>query len=805
MKLIQSGHKNAKIVVVGEAPGEREESSGLPFVGGSGQLLDQMFERTGLDRGQMFLTNVCHVRPPANKFEWFYTKAGIPHYAQGVVQLKKDIQEIRPNLVIALGTNPLRAVTSKVGIEKWRGSILESKLVPGVKVIGTFHPAAIMRTYDYKAVAEFDLARCAEQAEFPDIRIPVRKHILDPAPGYRAMLVDELLSASWLAVDIECWLNDKGEWELACCGFSDRPDRSVVIPASSVGGLHDIRILCESPVRKVFQNGMFDVTVLRSSGIYVANFAWDTMLAHHALFAECASGSDELSSMARKKRSAAIQKGLAFQASIYTLEPFYKDDGKQIGHGDLQAYWLYNGKDCTTTREIRDVQDREIESFGVREVFDREMALVTPLMTASNRGFKIDTVYREELKSEYLTKVTNLQALLNKLCGRSVNVKSPIDMKWLLYEKLGFKPKYNKGSKNPTADKDAINEFAGRSNRPELHTILAIREFRDFIERYISARLDSDGRMRCSFDVTGTRSGRLSSRASLSGSGTNLHTIPARKKEGAKLRRMFIADEGKIFVYPDYKQAEAWVVAFEARCEGLIELFTDPTRDVHRENASRIFGKPLVGITTEERYLAKRVVHASNYGMGPDRLVELVAEDAATTGIRIDRREAAALMDKYFMLYPEIKENFWRQVEMELRRSRTLTTFFGRKRTFYGRFDDKLLREAYSYKPQSTVGDLGNEATIRAFAAIDETSPTCLNREWGGQYLVSVHDSILFQCNRESVHEVAKQLQSSMTIPITINGRTFTIPTDCQVGYNWAKQSPENPRGLVDIEKWDGN
>lgn len=808
MKLIQAGHKNASIVVVGEAPGENEARSGIPFIGGSGQLLDRMLERVGIRRGDVFLTNVCHTRPPGNRFEWFYTKDGMPHYVHGIVQLKADITEIRPNLVIALGTHPLRALTNKIGIEKWRGSVLESKLVPGTKVIGTFHPAAILRTYDYKAVAEFDLARCAEQSAYPDIRLPAREYLLNPPPAERAAVVAEMLKAKWLSVDIECVYDETAKaWRLSCVGFSDRADRSLVIPVSASGGLHDIRVLCESPVPKVFQNGMFDTTVLRDNGIFVCNYAWDTMYAHHALFAECASGGDEMSAMARKKRSAAIQKGLAFQASIYTLEPFYKDDGKvwkdpSIG---IKEFWLYNGKDAAVTMECRDVQERELNDFGVRQVFDREMALVAPLMTAMRRGFRIDLDYRERLKTDYEQQVTNLQKILDNLCGRSVNVKSSIDMKWLLYEKLGFKPKYNKGSKNPTADKDAINEFAGKSSHPALLTILKIRERRDFIERYISASLDSDGRMRCSFDITGTRSGRLSSRQSLSGSGTNLHTIPARKKEGARLRQMFVADEGKIFIYPDYKQAEAWIVAFLARCEGLIELFTDPTRDVHKENASRIFQKPLSEVTAEERYLAKRVVHASNYGMGPARLVELVAEDAPTTGIRVNYREAEDLMAKYFMLYPEIKEVFWRGVEDQLRRSRTLNTPFGRKRTFYSRWDDKLLREAYSYIPQSTVGDLGNEATIRTFAAVDEESPTCEDRSWGGQYLISVHDSILFQCNVGSLRPVAERIQQCMRIPITIHGRTFEIPTDCQVGYNWAKRSEENPNGLVDIEKWTEN
>src|SRR5690606_34327126 len=155
---------------------------------------------------------------------------------------------------------------------------------------------------------------------------------------------------------------------------------------------------------------------------------------------------------------------------------------------------------------------------------------------------------------------------------------------------------------------------------------------------------------------------------SLDGTGTNMQNQPE------ELRSMYVADDGHIFIYPDYSQAEARVVAYLARCEPLIELFENPERDIHTENASRIFGCKTIklvkdggDVTDVMRYLAKKVVHASNYGMGPKRLVEVVNEDSATTGIKLTLREATELMDRYFLLYPQIKENFWREVEQELR------------------------------------------------------------------------------------------------------------------------------------------
>ena len=93
-KLILAGIRNADIVVVGDAPSTSDIRSGQPFSGGAGMVLDKMLSRVGIGRHECFLTNLCHVQPPGNDFEWFYKKANMLHYIQGVVQLKKDLEEI---------------------------------------------------------------------------------------------------------------------------------------------------------------------------------------------------------------------------------------------------------------------------------------------------------------------------------------------------------------------------------------------------------------------------------------------------------------------------------------------------------------------------------------------------------------------------------------------------------------------------------------------------------------------------------------------------------------------------------------
>lgn len=809
MRLIQEGPRNARIVLVGEAPGEHEDREGRPFVGSAGHILDKILDRAGIRRSECFVTNVCHHRPPKNKFEWFFTKDGQPHLLRGMLQLKKDLLEIKPNLVVALGAQPLKVLTGKHPISDWRGSLLPSGLAAGLKTIGTFHPAGIMRQWDYKAIAEFDMIRAKQESEFPEIRYPQRTlylpdNIIARRNGtewehteatYDAEAIAyEMSQAEVLSLDIETFMTDNG-WRLACIGFSDRPDRALVIKATP-GTMPTIRMVCEAPNKKVMQNGAFDYSVLYDEGITIPNFWWDTMLAHHTLYAESSGGGDETATLLGKKRTAGFAKGLAFQTSIYTREPYYKMDGKAWKEtSDLPMFWRYNALDAAVTREIQIVQEKELAEFGVAGVFHEAMSLLPYALEATRTGILIDTKVREEMKVEAQNKVDNLQAFVNKIAGESINVKSNPQMVALLYDKLKL-PKRHGKSGGLTANKDVLVELGHKTQNPVLHSIIQLRQQRDVIERYLNANIGSDLRMRCSFDLTGTRSGRLSSRQSLDGTGTNLQNIPS------DLRRMFVSDPGTVFVYRDYSQAEARVVAYLARCEGLIELFEDSTRDVHTENAARIFGKsPAVleknggPVTSVERYLAKRVIHASNYGMEAKRLVEVVNEDAATTGVRIVLSDAKRLIEKYFLLFPEIQQNFWREVEVELRHTRTLSTPFGWRRAFYGRWDDKLLREAYSFIPQSTVGHLARIAWRRI------SDRLVAHPLWGAEVLLNVHDSILVQCDEGVVHEVVHAMKQEMDISMTLGDYTFKIPTDCQVGYNWGPHDAEtNPRGL---KEWD--
>ena len=787
MRLIQSGPRTAKIVCVGEAPGANEDEKGKPFVGASGDDLNGYLANIGLRRAsydakrpdydqedQVFVTNVVHARPPNNKFDAFLKPPSM-HLLQGILQLKKDLEEIKPNLVIAFGDVPLRFLTNKHGIGKYRGSILESALVKGQKVIATFHPASVFRVYENKALIQLDMKRIAEEMTFPEIRLPERKIYIwgmhDLFDVDLPTIAAEMYRAEWLSVDIETD-PDRVPHELICVGFSGRPDRALVVPKGSPGGWELITRLCASPARKCGQNaGPYDKVVLEDNGIPLNNFAWDIMYSHHALLME-ASGDEVKDLQGARKSVTPLRKGLGFQVSIYTREPYYKDDGKawrKKSIPDIKEFYRYCGKDSACAGEIRIVHDKELDAFGVRHVFEHEMSLLPMLSRMTRRGVKIDLPARHYMRQQYETEIVNLNKFFEKETGSALNVKSHTQMHKLLYETLGLPVKYHRVSKRPTADKDAIIELAAKHQHPVLMAILEIRKRRDLIERYLDAKVDVDGRMRCLFDPSGTRTGRLASRANIYGSGTNLQNIPP------KLRRMFVADPGKVFFYVDLSQAEARVVAWLARCESLIELFTSG-RDIHKENAIRFFGE----YKPEKRISVKRIVHGSNYGEGPDRIVQVAAAD----GIKLVRQEVVMGQEAYFMLYPEIKENWWADIRRDLK-YRVLTTPLGWKRQFYGRWDSvKFFNEALAFQPQCTVGILA-EIGMLAADKVEEA-----------EILLNTHDAILGQCDEGRADIVVPAIIQAMQVPLKIHGRELVIPADAQIGKNWGEVSADNPDGL---------
>lgn len=324
-----SGPSPAKIAIIGEAPGESEESQGVPFIGYSGKLLDDMLSHAGIDRADCFLTNVLFTRPPSNKIESFCVKRTEPgaltemppllagrylkdDFRPELERLFGELRACRPNLIILLGNTACWAVLQKTYISKIRGTIVESRFG---KCLPTYHPAAITRQWDLRPIVMADLIKAKLEMDYPEIRRPRREIIIDPTfPEIRAF-IERCVSARVLAVDIET-----RSGQITCIGFARSREEALVIPfvddrkpgrsywPSAVEELkawNYVKELLGLPQPKVLQNGLYDVQYLRKMKLHIHNQLHDSMILHHAMHPE-------------------MLKGLGFLGSIYTLESSWK-------------------------------------------------------------------------------------------------------------------------------------------------------------------------------------------------------------------------------------------------------------------------------------------------------------------------------------------------------------------------------------------------------------------------------------------------------------------------------------------------
>lgn len=339
------GPEDAKILLVGEAPGADEHEQRRPFIGRSGDLLTNVLERNGLSRAQVRLANLCHYRPYDNKFE---NLLGSVALKQGVEQLHAWIKEHRPVVIVPLGAWPLRFLTGKDGIMKWRGSILSYINDDTIKVIPTVHPAAVLRKRDLYPTFDIDMKRIVEDSQFREKRLPQREYILDPRGLELEKWTHELEKAPIISCDIE---TVKSSSHILCVGFSPDPSVGVVITPSHAPGHIAIQRILMAKNRKVFQNGTFDTIQMINLNGYQFNdsafelarpYYWDTMIAQHVQAPE-------------------LPRALDYLTSVYTREPYYKSTGRGNIPGDQKAWsakqnreelYEYNAKDaCVTDRK----------------------------------------------------------------------------------------------------------------------------------------------------------------------------------------------------------------------------------------------------------------------------------------------------------------------------------------------------------------------------------------------------------------------------------------------------------------------
>lgn len=300
------GSKDAKIALIGEAPGETELRLGRPFVGPAGSVLENCLHAAGLIRGDCYITNVIKVHPIKNNISPFFhpEKATFTDLGkQHVTQLYEELKDVRANVLVPLGGCALAAVAGLKGITKYRGYVVQAvDALGGRKCVPAIHPASALRgDYISRYYIAGDLRKAKLESDVPEIVRPIRQLIYDPQLSVAEALrwIEHFRQAKQISFDIEVM-----NYEVSCISLSDDPSFAVSIPfydvswsiAEEATVWRALAGVLEDPtIHKITQNGIFDIHFLRYKyGICIR--AWDdatkrplmddTMVGHSIVYPE---------------------------------------------------------------------------------------------------------------------------------------------------------------------------------------------------------------------------------------------------------------------------------------------------------------------------------------------------------------------------------------------------------------------------------------------------------------------------------------------------------------------------------------
>lgn len=741
------GPEDADLIIVGEAPGQKEVQTGKPFSGPSGQLLNMVLKHHGIDREKVFVTNVALCHPPyegGNK-----SVAPPPAVIKACwPRLKAEIDNHPKARILALGNTAARTILDdRNGILSLRtGPPKRSRYFPDQLVVATIHPAACLRIGDHFPSLVTDVGKLKVDL-WKDWQEPRYKVFDNEAEVLQVLkLIEERFDT--IALDIEVGVDKDADFshpdELLCIGLSYKEDTAVVLAGPVFDSRRVRAVLADLLEHKtvICHNGKYDIQVLMRLGIISKpNLNFDTMLASYVL--------DERPGV----------HGLKYLATeILGAPPYAEEIKRYLGPKDSYSVipkpvlYRYNAYDVALTFNLFEHFSRQLEKEGHRDTHDFLVDAANALMIVERDGVKIDLKYLDELTESYLSGLEGLEENLRKWVA---NPRSPKQVKEALYD-LGFRVEStNEETLRALVERTGYNTEA----REFLDLMLEHRREQKLYGTYIKGtrkRLVS-GRVYPTFLLHGTTTGRLACR------NPNLQNVPRE----SKIRKLFVPEEGNVFVQADYSQAELRVIAVLSEDKYLLEVLGDPARDIHGEVATQFYG---TGWTKEQRIRAKAVVFGLAYGR---------EEYSLANEFKISITEARHYMDTFFQQIPGVVA--WRdQIRKTALTGGILRSPFGRERRFHLITKDNqkdIVKEALAFLPQSTASDICLGALRRLVV------------DYKLAVRIPVHDSLLVECRREVADQVAEQMTYVMEQEADEMFARGRVPfrVDVSIGNNWGE------------------
>lgn len=769
MTMKPEGPEQSNILIVVDCPTLRDVTAGKAFAGYNGQEFDRMLQEAGILRTSIRITYLYPDMVPKDDLAsfmpvkrgtvtedciYYQKRACKPELLAGLEALKSEIESCNPNLIIAVGNISLWALTGKLGISKWRGSMLTTSdllNIPSRKVIGVYPPSSVMAQWSLRPIVVRDLRRCFAQSTTSEYTIPDYKFIIRPTYDQVTRTLDMLLARvmagpTKLSVDIETRAG-----HTACTGIAWSRTEALCVPHMSVDSIDGYwtldqeayiiwklyKLLTHKNAVVVGQNFIYDTQYFQRHFLFAPNLQFDTMTGQHSCFST-------------------MDKGLDFLSSMYCdYHVYWKDEGKLWNPKlhDEDTYWTYNCKDCVVTYEIAEVEERTISQMGLKEVNQFQQDLFWPVLQSMNDGVRVDKNVRASFKRHYEQEMAGHINWIEGILGHPFNPKSPKQMSNLFYVDLGQKKVISRKTGSASCDDKALTKIKEREPilAELIDHILAYRSLGVMLSTFIEAKLDTDDRMRCSYQIPGAETYRFKSRENAFGSGTNLQNQPA------ELKPMFVPDEGMTFFDIDLDSADLRIVVAESGEYAMQEML-DAGIKPYVAAAQEFYHDPSITKSHPSYKIFKSFAHGTHYLGKPAGLAKQ---------LKLPEAEVVELQKWYFNRFPRIKTWQDRFVARVAGR-RMVENVFGYRYYIFDRIESNVFNQAIAWQPQSTVAIVINKTYMNIYK----------NYPWI-RVLLQVHDSLAGQFPTARTEEALEALTTAGQIVLPY-ARPIIIPQGCK-------------------------
>lgn len=772
------GPKDADIMVVGEAPGEKEDERGIPYIGKAGFLLKkELLPTAGLVEEEIRFTNAVRCRPPNNRTPTIREIEACRSY------LEAEIRMVQPKVVVLTGNVPLASALSffakdnketKVsGITKWSGKVMWHREW-NCWVIPMFHPSYVSRMRN-QTQSEWYFERCVEVLKMaeelarkprPEVPLPELEAVQEPKRFLE--VAKEMAEAGTFAFDIETGNKGSRAWHTFVIGFSlaCNGKRGYYIPWTLFEDRRSkvweafVDLMTNPKYLKIMHNGAYETRIFKFNDIPIRGQYHDTMVMAQLTDENFYKGLKDLSWVHT------MYGGYERPLDLYKKEHKIKADYSLI---PFDLMWEYGAMDSVVTYQLWERLLPQMREEGSYSLFSKILMPVRRVMSdAEHSGILVDEDRARELMKTGDQAMLVLEKMIYEEAGVEFNINSPKQLSSVLYDRLGLPVLKHTESGGISTDRsvvEALSEMGypiGKllSNRSYMKTMLGTH-----VSQAIEF-MDPDSRVHPNYNLAGTVTGRTSCYE------PSLQQVPRDKL----VRSIYTVPEGWRLIEADLKSAELVYLAAVSGEGVFLDAFRSGT-DLHNATWQAVKGLGSDYIPTQdERNMAKRVNFGLVYGISPVGLSKQL-------GITVD--EAAEFVELYFQRLPKVAE--WLEVQEEtVKRLGYVESLFRRRRRLPMALSDIEYDVARAVR-QATNAPIQSGAADYTYLGLVRTSNLLRRNRMRSRIIHTVHDCVLIESPEDEVERVTEMVLEGFEEPIKILPVRMKI--EVEVNQRWGENN----------------